>query len=470
MERSPVFAARRALALAAPLALLLAANAAAAGPRYAMRVMDVEGLLGPDALVSVAGRLNDRGEVTGVLFRQVDGAFRLQGALVWDSEGDTARVVEIDGLFGVPWIDDDGRLAGTRAPGEPFLWTPESGVLGLGFSGRAEGLGEGGRIVGVRFGADAPLGVGFLWEPGLGRTDLRTLPGASSSAAHGLNGTPLVVGSSAGRATVWDAASGLRELAPSGVAGAAEALAVDSVGQIVGVQRGLDAPAGSTGILWPTPGAEPLLLPCPAPAFAQCAAVDVDDRGEILGSYGADEAEIPMLWVGGVAYDLDALLVEGDAVLQFALGINDRGQIGGLARYVRPDGTLGQAPAILTPVSEARQVRIDVKPKSDPSCFNLDGHGSVPAAILGEDDLDPRDVDPESLLLNGLVVLHRGNGEAQCEPEDVDGDGLADLVCQFEDDPERWTGPDLTATLTGSLVDGSAIEGTGAICLSRGES
>jgi hypothetical protein len=39
------------------------------------------------------------------------------------------------------------------------------------------------------------------------------------------------------------------------------------------------------------------------------------------------------------------------------------------------------------------------------------------------------------------------------------------MVCHFEDDPVNWTAGDSTATLTGSLLDGTAIEGTDSICI-----
>lgn len=61
------------------------------------------------------------------------------------------------------------------------------------------------------------------------------------------------------------------------------------------------------------------------------------------------------------------------------------------------------------------------------------------------------------------MVTHRGNGQPQCEAEHIDGDGYADLVCQFEDDLSRWTGPDDFATITGTLTDGTGIQGSDAI-------
>ena len=38
-------------------------------------------------------------------------------------------------------------------------------------------------------------------------------------------------------------------------------------------------------------------------------------------------------------------------------------------------------------------VEIDVKPGSDPNCFNINGHGVIPVAILGDSNLDVADID-----------------------------------------------------------------------------
>jgi len=467
--RTSSLRALRRLLRAAPLVFLLPAHAAAEQPRYSLQVMDVARLLGPDARVGPAGFVNDHGEVAGVLFRDTGSGLEGVGAFVWSSDTDTARVVEIDGLFEAPRIDDSGRLAGVVShPGigsEPFLWTPGIGLERAGFAGRTLGLNDLGQVVGRRF--DPSLG--FVWDPVSGRTDLPALAGDPSSAAVAINDASVVVGTSgspdAVRAALWDPAGGVSPL-PAGGFELPIAQAINEIGQIVGIVSSPDL--FQAGAFWASRDAEPVLLPCAGPLETRCWAIDVNDRGEILGVDDPDEADAPILWIDGGSYVLSDLVDEApQGVFLTALAINDRGQIGARAAFLDSDGNLVQAPAILTPVSEARQVTIDVKPNSEPSCFNLDGHGSVPAAILGEDDLDPSQVDPESLRLNGLVVLHRGNGQPRCEPEDFDGDGLPDLVCQFDDDPALWTGPDVAATLTGSLRDGTEIEGRGAICLTR---
>ncbi len=111
------------------------------------------------------------------------------------------------------------------------------------------------------------------------------------------------------------------------------------------------------------------------------------------------------------------------------------------------------------------EVAIDIKPGSDPNCFNIDGRGVIPVAILGSADLDVNTINIDSLVLEGLDVAVRGKDKPLAHLEDVNGDGFDDLVVQFEDDPTNWTGGGATATLTGALLDGTSITGTDSICI-----
>jgi hypothetical protein len=110
-------------------------------------------------------------------------------------------------------------------------------------------------------------------------------------------------------------------------------------------------------------------------------------------------------------------------------------------------------------------VDIDIKPGSDPNCFNINGHGVIPVAILGSDIFDASDIDQGSFSFGGLAVRVKGNAEPQCGFEDTNGDGFTDLVCHFEDDASNWNASNGTATLGARLLDGTVISGTDSICV-----
>ena len=55
-------------------------------------------------------------------------------------------------------------------------------------------------------------------------------------------------------------------------------------------------------------------------------------------------------------------------------------------------------------------VEIDIKPGSNPNCFNLNGNGVIPVAVLGSDTFDVRDLRTDSTLsFNGLAVRKSAN-------------------------------------------------------------
>ena len=111
-------------------------------------------------------------------------------------------------------------------------------------------------------------------------------------------------------------------------------------------------------------------------------------------------------------------------------------------------------------------IAIDIKPGSDPNCFNANGHGVIPVAILGSSTFDVTLVDLSTLSFGGLEVRVRGNKGPLCNFEDSDGDTILDLVCHFEDDSTNWAPGDGDATITGTLLDGiTEFEGTDTICV-----
>lgn len=113
----------------------------------------------------------------------------------------------------------------------------------------------------------------------------------------------------------------------------------------------------------------------------------------------------------------------------------------------------------------SRQVEIDIKPGSDPNCFNVNGHGVIPVAILGSDTFDASNIDYASLLFGGLEVRVRGKKGPLCNLDYSNGDAYLDLICHFEDDASNWSAGSESATLSGTLFDGGEFEGMDSICV-----
>jgi hypothetical protein len=85
----------------------------------------------------------------------------------------------------------------------------------------------------------------------------------------------------------------------------------------------------------------------------------------------------------------------------------------------------------------------------------------VPVAILSSVDFDATaQVDPDTVALAGASVKMVGkSGRLQCHDEDVNGDGLYDLVCKVYTAELKIELGDSTATLEAITWDGTPIQG-----------
>ena len=76
---------------------------------------------------------------------------------------------------------------------------------------------------------------------------------------------------------------------------------------------------------------------------------------------------------------------------------------------------------------------IDIKPGSYPNSINLGSNGVVPVAILSTADFDATLISADTVFLAGAGVAVRGKGNKYlASEEDVNGDGLLDLVVKVE--------------------------------------
>jgi hypothetical protein len=121
---------------------------------------------------------------------------------------------------------------------------------------------------------------------------------------------------------------------------------------------------------------------------------------------------------------------------------------------------------------EPLKVNLDVRPRSCPNPINAKSNGLLPVAVLGTAEFDVNDIDVSSLRLAGAAPYLSDYGDAAapfggeevCGCSAADVDGHTDLMLKFVT-KEVAAGVvasqsgDQTATLTGSLLDGTPIEG-----------
>ena len=104
---------------------------------------------------------------------------------------------------------------------------------------------------------------------------------------------------------------------------------------------------------------------------------------------------------------------------------------------------------------------VDIKPNNVVNSINPGSGGLIPVAILGSETFDVADVDVTTLAF----------GVPDCCPgpahdghlQDVNDDGLTDLVLHFRTQETGISAGDTLACLTGELFDGLPIEGCDTI-------
>ncbi len=115
------------------------------------------------------------------------------------------------------------------------------------------------------------------------------------------------------------------------------------------------------------------------------------------------------------------------------------------------------------------ELNVDIKPGSDPNCFNSNSHGVIPVAILGSEDFDVSIIDPFSVSLDGQGVRVKGKSGNAGSLEDVNGDLFADLVIQIENDGSYSVG-DSIGIITATSYDwygNITFIGQDSICITQ---
>jgi hypothetical protein len=112
---------------------------------------------------------------------------------------------------------------------------------------------------------------------------------------------------------------------------------------------------------------------------------------------------------------------------------------------------------------ETLEVQIDIKPGSFPNSINLGSAGTVPVAIFSTADFDATTVDPLTVTLASAPIRLKGKGTPMSSFEDVNGDGLLDLVVHISTQALELSENDTQAVLNGETFEGQKIRGTDSV-------
>jgi probable HAF family extracellular repeat protein len=364
----------------------------------------------PDAFGGYATAINDRGVIVGISF-SFDHS---QKAFIWEN-GVMTELPSIGGTYSWPVaINNNGEIVGysyTAGRISRAVRWHNGAVIDLGSlsanGAQAVDINDAGQITGIAYDASWNNRA-FRWENGV-MTDLGTLGGASASPtainAHGDVVGYSTVSSGASHAALWR-----------------NGVAID-----LGAFRGD----------W-------------------SAATDINDRGQVTGwSQDPELGSRTFLWENGVMTDLGT--IGGSFVSSTAnASINNRGQIVGVSQ--REDGSVHAT--LWDPSDPVLTVAVDIKPGSSTNALNPKSKGLVPVAILSVNGFDATTVAVASVRFGpgGAVEAH-GTGHV----EDVNGDGVADLVMHFDMQASGIACGATSAALNGQTNGGRQIRGSDAV-------
>ncbi len=124
---------------------------------------------------------------------------------------------------------------------------------------------------------------------------------------------------------------------------------------------------------------------------------------------------------------------------------------------------VGEEEITVDPGEAAKFVDIDIRPGSDDNLINLGSNGNIPVAIFSTDTFDATTVDPLTVTLADAQVRVKGKGVAQASQEDVNGDGLTDLLVHVDTEGLQLTVGATSTTLEGFTFGGQLIKGSDVV-------
>ncbi len=191
----------------------------------------------------------------------------------------------------------------------------------------------------------------------------------------------------------------------------------------------------------------------------------------------ASYMDINLSEVNGFGFDIEIMVPEGtaDGIYEFDICLVGDGAIYATQHVV-----------ITVESSSSLEVPFDVHPTSCPNPINRKSKGVIPAAILGTAAFDVSQIDPTTILLNGIVAPVRWAIDDVATPYEpfidkdlnmnscntLGADGYDDLTMKFDASEVVETlladyemGDVVKFTITGESLDGAAFTGEDIIII-----
>ena len=169
-------------------------------------------------------------------------------------------------------------------------------------------------------------------------------------------------------------------------------------------------------------------------------------------------------WASIETWDISGLLHSGENWLQI-VAINEHSPPSGAT-----DNPAGLIYKLVLSYEMPIEVGIDIKPGSYPNSICLSDQGNLPVAVLGSEDFDVTQINPETINVGGVYLTTRGSikrPKLAYSLEDVNGDGYLELIAFFDVQELIGAGvlaEDTTALkLDANLYDGTRITGTDSV-------
>ncbi|HET6456892.1 MAG TPA: hypothetical protein VFI02_21035 [Armatimonadota bacterium] len=398
------------------------------------------GLL-PGAKTTWAHAINDRGEIVG--WAEMPSGLRYP--VYWSQDGQISRIGNLSGYNARgEGINSSGQIAGHASYGG-FFFDPLAGVRQYS-GGGCTAINDAGWHVGNR------NRKASLWYPDGTFLELGSLPGHLYSMAYGINNEGVVVGESytdyfLAKAFLWTSDRGMEDL--HGLGGRwTYAYDINNKGQVVGRSRTTSYQYEDHACLWEADGSITDLSAISGQYTDHSGAQAINEWGTIVGQ----SSYVAAVWEADTHKLVKLPLLPGFTGGE-TIDINNRGMIVGYCSHYLSEPHYSHA-ALWVPM--IRQIQIDIKPGESPNKVNLDSKGRLPVAILGTAEFDATSVDPATIRLAVAQPI-------RWHSEDVNADGLLDLMLHFQTSDLAISIVDTEVKLTGQTLAGEDIEGVDSI-------